>query len=249
MIFILGGAGFVGSAFARLCSSEGLDHAVVTRSNYDRYAGERCETLVAAHGNSSKLLGRRDPTADFERTVAAVQKSLADFRFSRCVLASSCDVYPDCSSPGATGEGSVPPASQNTYGFHKYLAEQCAVHACPDALVLRLGGMVGPGLKKNPVYDILHGGPLWISPDSRLQYMHTDDVARVAMRLEGGTYNLCGSGTVRIGDLPGAGEVEVAEGAPRVTYDVDVRKISAEASLPRSERAAREFMREFGRIE
>lgn len=246
MIFILGGSGFVGSAFARFCDAEGLDHEVVTRSNYARHAGRRCETLVAAHGNSSKLLGRRDPVADFERTVSAVKKSLADFGFSRYVLASSCDVYPDCSSPGATGEGSVPPAARHPYGFHKHLAEQCALHACPGALVLRLGGMVGPGLKKNPVYDILRGGPLWISPDSRLQYMHTDDVARIAMGLEGGTYNLCGSGTVRVGDLPGAEGVEVADGAPRVTYDVDVSKISAEARLPRSERAVREFMREPG---
>ena len=223
--------------------SEGLDHAVITRSNYAEYAGRRCETLVAAHGNSSKLLGSRDPAADFELTVAAAKRCLEDFGFSRFVLASSCDVYPDCSSPESTREDApLHPAEQKAYGFHKRLAEQCAVHACPDALVLRLGGMVGPGLRKNPVYDILNGGPLWISPDSRLQYMHTDEVARIAMGLDGGTYNLCGAGTVRIGDLPGAEKVEVAEGAPRVDYDVNVQKVSARARLPGSEATLAEFM-------
>lgn len=247
MIFILGGAGFVGSAFARFCDSEGLDHAVVTRSNYARYAGRRCETLVAAHGNSSKLLGERDPAADFELTVAAVRKSLADFGFSRYVLASSCDVYPDCSSPRTTREDAdIDPSAQKTYGFHKRLAELCALHACKDPLVLRLGGMVGPGLRKNAVYDIMRGGPLWVSPESRLQFMGTDDVARIAMGLEGGTYNLCGDGTVRIGDLPGASEVPVSEGAPHVTYEVDVRKASREAALPRSQDAVAEFMRGSG---
>ena len=250
MIFILGGGGFVGSAFARLCESRGLDHAVVTRSNYSEYAGRRCETLVNADGNSSRLLGGRDPVEDFERSVLTVKRSISDFGFSKYVLASSCDVYPDVSSPEATREDSAPdPAAQSPYGFHKRLAELCVAHACGDWLVLRLAGMVGPGLKKNPVYDILHGGPLWVSPDSRMQYMHTDDVAAAAMKIAGsgsGTYNLCGSGTVRIGDLPGAGAVPVTEGSPVVVHDASNEKAARLVSLPGSRETAEEFMRGYG---
>lgn len=247
MIFILGGGGFVGSAFARLCEARGLDHAVVTRSNYAEHAGRRCETLINADGNSGKRLGESDPVADFELSVSSVKKSLSDFRFSKYVLASSCEVYPDVSSPRTTREDSkIDPAAQSPYGFHKRLAELCVEHACGDRLVLRLAGMVGPGLKKNPVYDILRGGPLWVSPDSRMQFMHTDDVAESAADMAGrcsGTYNLCGSGTVRIGDLPGADSAEVSDGAPVIVHDASIEKASRETRIRGSKEAAEQFMR------
>lgn len=250
MIFILGGGGFVGSAFARLCESRGLDHAVVTRSNYSEHAGKSCEVLINADGNSSKRLGESDPARDFELSVLSVKRSLVDFKFSKYVMVSSCEVYPDVSSPQTTREDAeLSPAAQTPYGFHKRLAELCVMHACGDWLVLRLAGMVGPGLKKNPIHDVLHGGPLWVSPDSRMQYMHTDDVASLADKLAGrhsGIYNLCGRGTVRIGDLPGAGQVPVSDGAPTIIHDASVEKASALVDLPESRNAAERFVLENG---
>lgn len=247
MIFILGGGGFVGSAFARLCEARGLDHAVVTRSNYSEYAGRRCETLINADGNSSKRLGASDPARDFELSVASVKKSVSDFRFSKYMLASSCEVYPDVSSPQTTREDTeLDPAAQTPYGFHKRLAELCVMHACGDWLVLRLAGMVGPGLKKNPIYDIQRGGPLWVSPESRMQYMHTDDVATAATELARrgpGTYNLCGRGTVRIGDLFGADAIPISDGAPVVVHDASVEKAAARVNLPESKDTAERFLR------
>lgn len=245
MIFILGGGGFVGSAFARLCEARGLDHAVITRSNYSEYVGQRCETLINANGNSSKRLGASDPVRDFELSVTSVKKSVSDFRFSKYILVSSCEVYPDVSSPQTTREDiELDPAAQTPYGFHKRLAELCIMHACSDWLVLRLAGMVGPGLKKNPIYDIQHGGPLWVSPDSRMQYMHTDDVAIAAMELaqRSDTYNLCGRGTVRIGDLFGTNTIPVSDGAPIVVHDASIEKAAAQVNLPESKDTVERFL-------
>lgn len=254
MIIVLGGAGFVGSAFARRCRDQGIEHAVVTRQNYGKMAGTACDTLVDASGNSSKLLGRSDPAADLERSVLNVRRALADFEFSRYVLLSSCDVYPDCSAPSATAEDrDLDPRRQSVYGLHKRMAEMCVANACGDWIVLRLGGMVGPGLRKNPVYDIMHGGPLWVHPDSRLQFMETDEVARIGLHLAGHggaagagprnqVYNVCGTGTVRLGDLPGCGAVEVREGAPAVTYDVNTDKIRGLVRVPESAGAVASFM-------
>ncbi len=66
--------------------------------------------------------------------------------------------------------------------------------------------MVGPGLRKNPVYDILHDQPLRIHPDSQYQFLHTDEVARIAWQLvrsgaSGTIYNLAGQGLVSPRDI------------------------------------------------
>src|SRR5262249_37848750 len=175
LIFIIGGRGLVGSAFVRLFESTGQPHAVIQRDNYNDFAGQRCDVLINANGNSSKPLARNNPLADFEASVRSVRASLIDFQFDRYVLLSSCDVYPDCSSPAVTGEDQpIDVARQSPYGFHKYLAEQCVAHAAPGSLILRCGGFVGPGLRKNAIYDILHGGTLYLDPASELQFLHTD---------------------------------------------------------------------------
>ena len=79
-------------------------------------------------------------------------------------------------------------------------------HYAEEWLVVRLAGMVGPGLRKNPVYDILHDLPLRIHPDSRYQFMATDDAARASLALLSGgsrreTYNVCGDGLVSPRDI------------------------------------------------
>ena len=164
-VFLIGGEGFVGSAYARLLARTGIEHAIITRANYDHLVGQHCDVLINANGNSRKPLAVSDPLADFDASVRSVRASLVDFQFERYVHLSSCDVYPDCSSPETTQE-SVPPeiGRQSPYGFHKYLAEQCVQHAAANWQVFRLGGFVGPGLKKNAIFDILHGGPLWLDP-------------------------------------------------------------------------------------
>jgi nucleoside-diphosphate-sugar epimerase len=52
MIFILGGRGLVGSAFARVCEASGRPYAILDRGSYADYAGQHCELLINANGNS-----------------------------------------------------------------------------------------------------------------------------------------------------------------------------------------------------
>src|SRR5881397_1495230 len=99
MIFILGGEGFVGSAFARLCQAQRRPYASITRENYRDFIGKSCEVLVNANGNSRKTLAANAPLSDFDASVRSVRQSLIDFRPETYVLLSSCDVYPDCSAP------------------------------------------------------------------------------------------------------------------------------------------------------
>lgn len=99
MIFILGGRGFVGSAFVRYCQQNRLEHTVIDRANYAEFIGHSCDVLINANGNSKKFLAHQQPLQDFDASVRSVRASLIDFHAALYIYLSSCDVYPDCSSP------------------------------------------------------------------------------------------------------------------------------------------------------
>jgi nucleoside-diphosphate-sugar epimerase len=250
MIFLIGGRGLVGSAFARLFDAQGRDYAILDRESYPRYIGKPCSLLINANGNSRKPLAREKPMEDFDASVRTVRSSLVDIRFERYIHLSSCDVYPDCTSPETTREdATLPLAAQSPYGFHKYLAEQCVQHAAEDWLIFRFGGFVGPGLKKNAIFDILQGGPLWLDPQSELQFLNTDDAARLVMSLADGTvsrevFNLCGNGVVRLADVVSRSgrEVPVQPGSPVVRYDVSIEKVSRYLDVPSTVEAVFRFV-------
>jgi nucleoside-diphosphate-sugar epimerase len=132
-IFILGGRGLLGSALTRHCGQVGRTVTVIGRENYADLKGRSCQIFVNANGNSSKLLATKDPLGEFDASVRSVRASVLDFRFEQYVHLSSCDVYSDCTSPASTNEEQIPdPASQSTYGFHKYTAEQCVRHSAKN---------------------------------------------------------------------------------------------------------------------
>jgi nucleoside-diphosphate-sugar epimerase len=250
MIFILGGRGLVGSAFQRLCERRQEPFVVLDRQNYTDHIGAHCDLFVNANGNSSKLLSKTDPIKDFDASVRTVRSSLNDFQYHRYLHLSSCDVYPDCSSPLTATENLEPdPARQSPYGFHKYLAEQCVRHCSKEWLIFRLGGLVGPGLKKNAVFDILAGGPLWLHPDSELQFIHTDRAAEIMLDLaQDGlshrTLNLCGAGLIQLREiLDAVGDVPVNPGSPVVRYDVSIEEISRLVELPQTRATVMDFVR------
>lgn len=250
MIFLIGGRGLVGSAIARALTAQGREFAVIQRENYRDYAGQSCDLLINANGSSSKRLAEADPLADFRANVESVRATLADFRFERYLLVSSCDVYPDCSSPAATREDQpLDAAAESGYGFHKRLAELCVEHAARDWIVARMGGFVGPGLKKNPIYDILFGERLFLDPESELQFLHTDDAARILLALgERGPgreiVNVCGRGLVRLAEVMERARrtVTVAPASPRVRYDVNIEKLSRWTLVPETRETVLRFV-------
>lgn len=245
MIYILGGRGFVGSAYARLLQARGLPHTVITRDNYNTLRGSSCDVLINANGNSKKFLATREPLNEFDQSVRSVAASLEDFRCGTYVMLSSGDVYPDQSSPAVTDEDQViDPTRQSRYGLHKSLAEQLVRGAAQKWLVLRMGGFVGPGLKKNAIYDMLTGGPVWLSPQSELQFISTERAASLVWALveKGVTdqvVNLGARGTVNLGALHkkmGSASSFMAD-APVIRFELSLdrlRKLS-DIELPRSQ--------------
>jgi nucleoside-diphosphate-sugar epimerase len=250
VIYILGGKGFVGSGFVRLFQNLKLEYKVITRDNYPALTGSSCDVFINANGNSSKILAKRVPLTDFDANVRTTRATLEDFTFGCYIHLSSCDVYADCSSPETTWEN-IPLnlQQQSLYGFHKMLAEQCIRHCCDKWLILRQGGFVGPGMKKNAIYAILYGGKLWLDPESELQFLHTDDSAAIIwllynQGLRNEIFNVCGAGLVRLYDIIqwSSKNVDVASGSPVVHYEVDINKINRYLSIPDTKTTVKSFV-------
>jgi len=206
-VIILGGRGFLGSALCAEAAQRGWEVLPIGRDDYDNYVGTACDLLINADGNSKKYLAEGDPNLDFDLSVRSVARSLHDFHPRLYTYLSSIDVYPNKSNPSYNHE-EVPivPNKISTYGFHKFLAEQLVRHTAPAWIIFRLGGFVGAGLKKNSIYDMLHGQPLRVHPDSRYQYMNSATMAAIVFRLVEGNhvnsiYNLTGEGTVSLREI------------------------------------------------
>ncbi|MGI8526697.1 MAG: NAD-dependent epimerase/dehydratase family protein [Pseudolabrys sp.] len=240
MIYIVGGRGFAGSAYGRLFDVLGLAYKVVTRDSIQTLRGTSCDVLINANGNSKKLLAASKPLRDFDLSVRSVAETVEAFSIGTYVLLSSGDVYPDQSRPGATREQQViDPAQQSRYGLHKHLAEKIVRGTQARWLIMRMSGMVGAGLKKNAIFDMMTSAPVWLSPESQLQFISTDKAAEIVWGLikagvTGEIVNLGARGVVNLGALHrriGSKSRFVAE-APTVRYELSLEKLGSISPKP-----------------
>ena len=250
MIIVIGGNGFVGSGFVRHFHSQGVPVTVVDRTNYKQLIGAECDILINANGNSKKMLAKDDPKGEFQASVVSVSDSLVDFKFKKYVFLSTSDVYPDCSKPDLTREDTtLRIAEQSPYGFHKYVAELCVKHSAKDWLIIRQGGFVGQGMKKNAVFVVLYGNQLWVHPKSRFQFINTDDSARLVMELidrevSNEVLNLTATGTISVKEIMRlAGRTVPHDPSTKsVCYEISTKKVSQYLSLPSTFDTVRSFL-------
>jgi nucleoside-diphosphate-sugar epimerase len=255
-VTLIGANGFVGTGLRLfLAAQPGVELTPVTRENYAALKGRAGDITIDVAGNSKKFLSDQQPLLDLDLSVVHRLRTVQDFPAALHVHVSSVDVYDDLTSPKTTGEDSpINAAAASHYGLHKFLAEQIVQHYAADWLILRLAGMVGPGLKKNPVFDILNGQRLRIHPDSRYQFMHTAEVARILWdlvhsKLRKEIFNVCGDGLIsprEISVLAGKAldlTLLPRDAAPRIV-DVNIDKLKKFARVPHTAETVAKFVRE-----
>ncbi len=252
MDLVIGGYGLTGSAICRALAARGRPYDVIGRAEAGIAAGRRCETLIYANGNAVKWRANEDPSFDFQASVASAAHYVHGVSCSSFVLISTVDVYSDKASEGGTHEEAlVDPLSLDAYGFHKRLVEDYVRRFHSDHLIVRLPALVGPGLAKNPIYDMLHPEKeVLISPESRLNVIHTDRAAEILLRLlergVRGTYNLAARDSLRLGDVPGWTGARTRwsrEAEQRVqTYSISTAKLGALVNLPSSRDAVERYV-------
>ncbi len=247
-VLVLGSAGFVGSAVVAEAQARGLRVLGIDRDNYR--AGVSARWVINANGNSKKFLAREQPAQEFDLSVRSVMQSLHDFRCERYCFLSTIDVYDNVRDPAANAESAVIRRDLlSAYGLHKLLAEDLVRHYAPAWLILRMGGFVGPGLRKNSIYDLLKGLPLRVHPDSRYQYQHTRTLAATALDLlaagsQREIWNVAGEGCVSLREIaalvPGA-RLPEAIGAAE-SYEVNLAKLKSVRPVPSSRDTVARFV-------
>ena len=251
-VMIVGARGLAGSALMRVLPQHGHECVPVTRENYSEHVGSEVDVLVNANGNSAKYLAERDPAGEIDRSVASVMRTCEDFKAGIYLLLSSADVYAHQDDPSRNSESAPILVDEiRTYGVCKYMAECVVRNRHPESWILRLGGLLGPGLRKNPVFDLLTGSSLRVHPDTEFGYIHTEEVARITAHLlaekpAGGTLNVSGSGLVSVRQLAEwAGRSLAAEesGAQPFRYDINNEQLRSFWEIPRSHDTAREFIK------
>jgi nucleoside-diphosphate-sugar epimerase len=147
-------------------------------------------------------------------------------------------VYPDTTNPSTSLESnSISIEKSSRYGFHKYLAETYVRTTHSNSIIMRMGGFVGLGMRKNAIFDMMNDKPLWLDLDSELTFINTDTAARLVYGLyENGitneTINLGPRNTVKLNDIYkrlNSQSVKQPE-AKKVRFELNIDKLSQHAS-------------------
>jgi nucleoside-diphosphate-sugar epimerase len=251
LIFLLGGEGFVGSAYVRYFQLKNIKFKIINRLNYDDLIGSSCNLFINANGNSKKYFADKDPKLEFQYSVSSVKNSLIDFKFKKYIFLSSCDVYSDCSTPILTKEKlDLNIEKQSTYGFHKYLAELCVRNYAKKWLIIRQGGFVGIGLKKNAIFDLIYKKKIAIHPESEFQYINTDVSAELVMKLVhlnvwNQVFNITSKGTIKIKDIIKIlnKKINFNKNICPVRYKISTKKVTDYLSLPSTVNTINSFLK------
>ncbi len=236
MIYVIGKTGLVGSAICTHFDRRKIPHQGINRENYREFVGGEVDYLINANGSGFKSQANTNPRLDFEKNVASTVNYIFDFKYKLFVHISSIDVYPEAQSLEKTKEDhAIEIEKLIPYGFHKYLAELTVRRYCPRWLILRLGGLVGANLKKNPIYDWTHDKPFLISKESRLTFIHTATIAQIVEQLiqknvTNEIINVCSSDSIKLRDLSGIHDFKIAEAVgsgnlPVQDYNINVSKL------------------------
>jgi len=126
-------------------------------SNVAHLAGAECREVWCAGARAVKWWANKNPHED-RAQVASLTRVLDTVSADLFILFSTIDVY---GNPVAVDETHSPEAEGlHPYGLHRLELEQYVRSRFPRHLIVRLPGLFGKGLKKNVIFDMLHGNML-----------------------------------------------------------------------------------------
>jgi len=146
---LIGFSGFVGSTLLKQASFE----ARYRSTNIGEIAGQSFDTLVCAGAPAQKWIANRDPEADRTK-IDGLIAHLESMRCRTFVLISTVDVFKN--PVGVDEDTCVEEEGLHAYGLHRRLLEKFVQDHFSDHLIVRLPGLVGPGLRKNVIFDFLN---------------------------------------------------------------------------------------------
>lgn len=156
---LIGFSGFVGTTLLKQTEFEGLYRS----TNIADIRGQEFDTVVCAGAPAVKWLANKEPEQD-KQSIDGLISHLAEVKCKKFILISTVDVFKDPME--AVESTKVDTEDLHAYGLHRYQLEEFVRENFEDHLIVRLPGLVGPGLKKNVIYDFLNDNNLEVI-DSR----------------------------------------------------------------------------------
>jgi nucleoside-diphosphate-sugar epimerase len=165
---VVGSTGFVGSNLMRQVE---VDDGYNSK-NVEEIAGKSYDLVFCAGARAEMWKINADPETDRANNLR-LMSNLAKAKIKTLVLISTVGVFPspiiDVNEDSPIDTSKLPP-----YGLHHLEIEQfCSKHF--DTTIVRLPGLFGRGLKKNIIYDLLHGNNVdQIHADSVYQFYYLE---------------------------------------------------------------------------
>ena len=179
---LVGYTGFVGS---NLSDKYDFTYRINTKNKEEAY-GKKPELLVYAGLRAEKFLANEDPKADLKNIEEAFEQ-IKKIAPKKLVLISTVDVY---KVPVNVDEDTeIDTDGLAAYGLNRYRLEQMVRNEYPDALIVRLPGLFGKGLKKNFIYDYIHVIPSMLREDKYLELsLMSEKIKASYERMDNGFY-------------------------------------------------------------
>ncbi len=146
---LIGHSGFVGTTLKR---QRAFDHLFRSTDIAD-IAGHAFDLVICAAAPAQKWIANAEPDED-AANLDRLMSHLGTFSCERFVLISTADVF---KTPVGVDEDTEPEITGlHAYGRNRLRLERFVALCFADTLILRLPGLVGPGLRKNVIYDLLN---------------------------------------------------------------------------------------------
>ncbi|MDR0535662.1 MAG: hypothetical protein LBG65_04845 [Puniceicoccales bacterium] len=158
---LVGHSGFVGSTLMN--QAPFAPDALFRSTNIAGIEGREFDTLFCAAAPAQKWLANKNPQDDLAK-IKGLMGHLRKVRVRQFILISTVDVFKD---PVGVDEATpVEKSGLHAYGLHRRLLEEFVEEQFPAHIIIRLPGLVGPGLRKNILFDFQNANNLHLI-DSR----------------------------------------------------------------------------------
>lgn len=156
---LIGYSGYVGST---LLKQQPFSH-VYRSTTINSIKEKSFDTVICSAAPAQKWIANREPVKDKEKIDYLIEH-LKTIQCNRFVLISTVDVFKE---PNAVDENTpIEQDGLHAYGLHRFYLEEFVRGHFQNHLIVRLPGLVGPGLRKNVIFDLLNDNNLEVI-DSR----------------------------------------------------------------------------------
>jgi dTDP-4-dehydrorhamnose reductase len=244
-IGLVGPNGFLGQAFFEVLRDIAVVEKFVRGDDLSKLGN--CEVIINASGNSSKVLADRDPVRDLEDNVLFPLSLSLMSRDSNSLLVhiSSGEVGNAIKNYKLHDDPIAGLADQTSYTLSKMIGETLVRKHAKKWIIVRPYGLVGKGLRKGPVFDLLRGDPVWVDPRSTFRLMRTITTAELTYQLIlnhlsgksiNNTYDLSGSDALSLEQIASELKMQIVSrpDLPIVNQLFDLESVPDEIVLPSS---------------